>query len=90
MRRRPGLPDCTVRPTDRTDQPPAACTKPLNGLCGQGALLVAQAIATHMSCELWLYFCIEKYAPSTYEGIGGRHSESAQSVLLQCSAKLCS
>ena len=57
---------------------------------GQGALLVAQATATHMPCELWLHYCIEKYAPRTYVGRGGRHSESAQSVLLQCSAKLCS
>ena len=68
----------------------AQATKPLNGPCGQGALLVAQAIATHMPCELWLHYCIEKYAPRTYVGRGGRHSESAQSVLLQCSAKLCS
>ena len=43
MRRRPALPDCTARPTGRTAQPSAACTKPLNGPCGQGALLVAQA-----------------------------------------------
>jgi len=43
MRRRPALPDCTARPTGRTAQPPAACTKPLNGPCGQGPLLVAQA-----------------------------------------------
>ena len=46
MRRRPALPDCTARPTGRTVQPPAACTKPLNGPCGQGAFLVAQATAT--------------------------------------------
>ena len=46
MRRRPALPDCTARPTGRTAQPLAACTKPLNGPCGQGALLVAQATAT--------------------------------------------
>jgi hypothetical protein len=108
MRRRPALPDCTARQTGRTAQPPAACTKllngpcgqgallvaqatkTLNGPCGQGALLVAQATATHMPCELWLHYCIEKYAPRTYVGRGGRHSESAQSVLLQCSAKLCS
>jgi hypothetical protein len=64
--------------------------KPLNRLCGQGSLLVAQATATHMPCELWLHYCIEKYAPRTNWGRGGRHSESAQSVLLQCSAKLCS
>ena len=105
MRRRPALPDCTARPTGRTTQPPAACTKPfngpccqgqvlvaqatkpLNGPCGQGAILVAQATATHMPCELWLHCCIEKYASRTYVGRGGRHSESAQSVLLQCSAK---
>ena len=90
MRRRPALPDCTARPTGRTAQPPAACTKPFNGPCGQGELLVAQATATHMPCELWLHYCIEKYAPRKYVGRGGRHSESTQSVLLQCSAKLCS
>jgi len=89
MRRRPALPDCTARPTGRTAQPPAACTKPLNGPCGQGALLVAQATkslngpcgqgallvaqatATHIPCELWLHYCIEKYAPRTYVGRGG-------------------
>jgi len=90
MRRRPVLPDYTARPTGRTAQPPAACTKSLNSLYGQGALLVAQATATHMPCELWLHYCIEKYAPRTYVGRGGHHSESVSSVLLQCSAKLCS
>jgi len=88
MRRRPALPDCTARPTGRTAQPPAACakpfncpcgqgallvaqaTKPLNSPYGQGALLVAQATATHMPCELWLHYCIEKYAPRTYVGFG--------------------
>jgi hypothetical protein len=96
MRRRPALPDCTARPTGRTAQPPAACakpfngpcgqgallvaqaTKPLNGPCGQGALLVAQAIATHMPCELWLHYCIEKYAPRM--GRSGRHSGCAHST----------
>ena len=77
MRRRPALPDCTARPTGWTDQPPAACTKPFNGLCGQGALLVAQATVTHVPCELWLHYCIEKYAPRKYVGRGGCHSESA-------------
>ena len=49
MRRRPSLPDCTARPTGRTAQPPAAaaCTKPLNGPCGQG-----EASNRHMPCEL--------------------------------------
>ena len=73
----------TARPTGRTAQPQAACTKPFNGPCGQGAILVAQATATHMPCELWLHYCIEKYAPRKYVGRGGRHSESAQSVLLR-------
>ena len=72
MRRRPALPDCTARPTGRTAQPPAACTKPFNGPCGQGAL------ATHMPCELWLHYCIEKYAPRM--GRSGRHSGCAHST----------
>ena len=50
---------------------------------------MVQATATDMPCELWLY-CIEKYALRTYVGRGRRHSESVQSVLLQCSVKLCS
>ena len=74
MRRRPALPDCTARPTGRTAQPPAACTKPLNSLCGQGALLVAQATATHMPCELCLHYCIEKYAPPTWGEAGATQS----------------
>ena len=63
----------------------AQATKPLNGPCGiqysvsgQGALLVAQAIATHMPCELWLHYCIEKYAPRM--GRSGRHSGCAHST----------
>ena len=72
MRRRPALPDCTARPTGRTAQPQAACTKPFNGPCGQGAL------ATHMPCELWLHYCIEKYAPRM--GRSGRHSGCAHST----------
>ena len=32
----------------------------------------------------------EKYAACTNVGRGGRHSKSAQSILLHCSAKLCS
>ena len=55
--------------------------------CGQGALLVAQATATHMPCELWLHYCIEKYAPRM--GRSGRHSGCAQHSL-QCSTILCS
>jgi hypothetical protein len=56
----------------------AQATKPLNGPCGQGALLVAQATATHMPCELWLHYCIEKYAPRM--GRSGRHSGCAHST----------
>ena len=73
MRRRPALPDCTARPTGRTAQPPAACAKPLNGPCGQG-----EASNRHMPCELWLHYCIEKYAPRM--GRSGRHSGCAHST----------
>jgi len=71
MRRRPALPDCTARLTGRTAQPPAACKKPLNGPCGQGAFLVAQATATHMPCELWLHFVLKSTHPSNTWGEAG-------------------
>jgi len=84
MRRRPALPDCTARPTGRTAQPPAACTKPFNGPCGQGAL------TTHMLCELWLHYCIEKYAPRAPHGEKWASLRVCAQHRLQCSTILCS
>jgi hypothetical protein len=41
-------------------------------------------------CRVNCGCCSYKVRAPNYTGRGGRHSESAQSVLLQCSAKLCS
>jgi hypothetical protein len=42
------------------------------------------------TCRVNYGCCSYKVRAPNYTGRGGRHSESAQSVLLQCSAKLCS
>jgi len=60
---------CSAWLHSQADRPDSPTT---GSVCGQGAL------ATHMPCELWLHYCIEKYAPRM--GRSGRHSGCAHST----------
>ena len=77
MRRRPALPDCTAKPTDRTDQPVYNHRQRVRSPLTAPAVK-DRALATHMPCELWLHYCIEKYAPRM--GRSRRHSGCAHST----------